>query len=35
MSLWAGQGCPLCRDKPVARLMAYWIEQVEDIIRER
>jgi nitronate monooxygenase len=35
MSLWAGQGCPLCRDKAAAKLMAYWIEQVEELLAER
>ena len=35
MSLWAGQGCPLCRDKPAARLVREWADQVMEIQRHR
>ena len=29
MSLWAGQGCPLCTAKPVAELMVEWVAQIK------
>lgn len=32
MALWAGQGCPLCRSKPAAELMAEWVAQVRGIL---
>lgn len=32
MPLWAGQGCPMCVDKPTAKLIAHWIDQVEELL---
>ena len=35
MSLWAGQGCPLCQDKPAATLIREWANQVVAIQHHR
>jgi nitronate monooxygenase len=32
MPLWAGQGCHLCEARPVAELIATWVEQAEDLL---
>ncbi|HXH02310.1 MAG TPA: nitronate monooxygenase [Candidatus Competibacteraceae bacterium] len=35
MPLWAGQGCPLCRNRPAAELIATWVRQVEALFDRR
>jgi len=32
MALWAGQGCPLCTDKPAGELVAHWIAQAREAL---
>ncbi len=32
MALWAGQGCHLCEAKPVAELLALWMEQATRLL---